>query len=214
MGQTQQRSRQKSDAEGKPIIPVCRGCGSQIDECVAKKSCQSDAKLHASNRVRLRCWKRRMKRWESGHKFLVSQETREKIGSKFRGRKLPQETKDKIGSKSKGRRHSQEAKDKISLKLTGNKLSQETKDKLRVRSTGRRHSQEAKEKMRFLATGLKRSQETKARMSVAFTGRKLSQETRRRMSVSRRELGSAGVMLSVNRERLVLKRMAALTKLA
>ena len=67
---------------------------------------------------------------------IVSDESRQKMSDKRKGRKLTDEHKQKIGLAGVGRVFSEESRDKISKALTGIKRSNETKEKLSKGRTG------------------------------------------------------------------------------
>jgi group I intron endonuclease len=118
--------------------------------------------------------------------------------------KLSQETKNKIGEKSKGRRHSYESRIKMSESRRGEnhfrfgkQLTDDHKKKLSIAKTGYKHSESSKLKMSISRMGEKNvnygkrfnmSQETKNKISNSLSGpknhmwgKKHSEETRNKM---------------------------------
>ncbi len=102
-------------------------------------------------------------------------ENREKI--KVR-RKQTQETKDKISKKHKGKKLSEETKLRIAASHRGKKLTQETKDKISKRSKGKIISEETRKKLSLSCKGRKLSESTKLKISKGNRGRIVSTETR------------------------------------
>ncbi len=90
-------------------------------------------------------------RTTSGYKH--SQETKDKIGNKHRGKKcpprppMPDNTRLKISRANKGKVRSQEIRDIITEKLTGKKHSEATLLKMSKSQKGRKHSVETKQKI-------------------------------------------------------------------
>jgi len=116
--------------------------------------------------------------------------TARKISEALRGRKLSQETKDKIGAKSKGRKKSPEARKKLSEARKGKHHSQKTKELIWANKSEdgkaasianfqlrpKKCSEAAKEKLRAANIGKKVNEETKKKISDTLRGRKLSKE--------------------------------------
>jgi hypothetical protein len=97
---------------------------------------------------------------------LLSEETKDKIREKAKGRKLSEETKNKISNLNKGRKgamsgktHSEETKLKISKSGIGKKRSEETKNKIGLSKIGNKYM-----------LGKKHSKETKIKMSKKLIG--------------------------------------------
>ena len=86
--------------------------------------------------------------------YIISEESRERMRTKAKGRTHTQETKDKIGASSKGRTLSDSARAKVSAAnkgregyWKGKKLTQEHKDKIGAASKGRVTTKETREKL-------------------------------------------------------------------
>jgi group I intron endonuclease len=82
-----------------------------------------------------------------GHNGLLTEEVLKKLSEINTGKKLSQETKNKIGSFFKGRKHSEETIEKMKNVQSGKKLTEAHKKKLSEVNTGKKHSEESKIKM-------------------------------------------------------------------
>lgn len=103
--------------------------------------------------------------------------------------KMSQETKNKISKKMKGRKLSPEAIEKIKIKNIGRKLSDETKEKIRKAHIGRKgwhRTYEHNENMRKSLTGKKRSPEICKKFSEIRKGFVVSEKTKQKISASQK----------------------------
>jgi hypothetical protein len=135
----------------------------------------------------------------------VSQQTRDKISKRQKGKTFSEETRKKLSAKAKGRKyseeickrmsergklqkHSEERNKKISIalkacyasgkrvySLKGKEISVETREKISNFHTGRKHTEEAKKKMSLAAVGNKKG-----------LGKKCSEEKKRKISMAQK----------------------------
>lgn len=87
--------------------------------------------------------------------YIMSEETRKKIGDGHRGRKCSEETLEKMRNAAKGRIISDAQKEKLRIAHLGRKASEETKKKMSNSRKGRTHSEETKKKLSALKIGSK-----------------------------------------------------------
>ena len=123
---------------------------------------------------------------------ICSQETREKMSEKKKGKNNPNYGKGGKDSPNYGRKHKKETRDKISKSNTGKTFSKEHRDNLTKSKKGensswygRKHSQETIEKMKEAQKGEKN----------AMYGRTHTEETRDKMSKSQKGRPSPKGML-------------------
>jgi hypothetical protein len=124
--------------------------------------------------------------------YSPTKETREKIGTGNRGKKVSDETKVKMSLAAKGRPVTEEKKQKISNSLKGNIpwnkgktgiYTKETLDKMRNKV----FTAESRNKMSESQKGKKHSAEHNRKNSESNKGRIISEETKRKMSVAKKE---------------------------
>jgi len=95
--------------------------------------------------------------------------------------KRTEEQKEILRERNKGRRHTIEAKEKMSKASKGRKLTKEWKYKIGIGNLGKIISEEARKKISISLTGKKASLETRKKMSESHKGLKHSNETKRKM---------------------------------
>jgi hypothetical protein len=106
---------------------------------------------------------------------LHSEETKQKISIKNKGRKLSNEAKQKIGNASRGRvgyRHTEEAKQKISVANSGSVRSEETRKRMSESAKGKRKTDEHRKNISNALKGRKLTEQTKQKMHDAQCGEK------------------------------------------
>ena len=126
----------------------------------------------------------------AGH--TVSDEARNKISKRCKGRKLSEEHKQKIGNANRGKLHgemSDSHKQKLSLAHKGKKMSAEFKRKQSEIHkgkpsgiAGKKHSKETKLKMSLAKIGIKLSKEHKQKLSLVHKGKVFSEEFKKKLS--------------------------------
>ena len=116
----------------------------------------------------------------------LSEEVRDKISNKLKGRKLSTETKKKISEKLKGKEVSEETKKKMSLGRVWSPLSEEVKSKISDSKKGKEHSEEHKKKISESCKGNKHTEDSKMKISLKRKGIKFSEETKNKMSLARK----------------------------
>jgi len=104
------------------------------------------------------------------------------------GKPVSQETRDKISRKAKGRKHTEETKAKISNSNNGRKVSDETRIRISKANKGKKVSQETRNKLSKAGMGRKVSDETRIRISKANQGKKVSQEGRDRIKKAKQNI--------------------------
>lgn len=114
---------------------------------------------------------------------VLTQETKDKISLKEKGKIIPDTVKAKMSEAKTGennsffgKRHTEETKKKISEKKTGTKLTSEHKEKISKSGKGRKHTEESKKKMSEIAKGRKHTEETKIKLSEIRRARILARE--------------------------------------
>lgn len=123
----------------------------------------------------------------SGMKF--SDEHREKLAERKRGRKLTEEHKRKISRSNTGRVFSEETRRKISKSNMGRKNSPESIAAGAAKLRGRKQKPEVVERLRLIKTGQKRSPEIRAKFS------KIQREMKRARSPDERKRISESLRL-------------------
>lgn len=121
------------------------------------------------------CWGYNL---ESGGKNCqMSQETKDKISNSmkrennpFYGKHHSEESKQKISEKNKGRKWSEEQKRKMSEQRKGHIVTDETRKKISIANTGKHHTEETKQKIRESHLGKHHSEESKQKMSQQRKG--------------------------------------------
>lgn len=120
----------------------------------------------------------------------LSEETKRKISENLRGpknhnygKKMPQHVKDKISEANKGNSHphKQETKDKISEANGRREWKLESRQKLSIQMTGKKrvpHSETTKQKMSNARKGFRQTDDTKKKLSRIKTGTTHSSETK------------------------------------
>lgn len=116
----------------------------------------------------------------------LSQDVKDKISEKLKGRKLTVETRNKISEKLKGKKVSDETKIRMSLGRIWTPLSEEVKLKISNSKKGKKTSEEVKKKISESCKGNKHSEETRKKISSKRKGIKFSEETRKKMSLARK----------------------------
>ncbi len=109
---------------------------------------------------------------ESGLRYRVTDETREKLRVSNTGKKATPEKLEKMSKLFK----SPETIEKLRIAGTGRKLSVESVAKMIAFHTGSKRSPEAKEKMRAAKIGTKASPETRTKMSESQAKRRISEK--------------------------------------
>jgi hypothetical protein len=107
------------------------------------------------------------------NKIGPSQETREKLSKKFKGRVASQETREKLRQANLGKKHSDATKEKIRQINLGKKYPTEVGEKRGLKLRGRFVSAETREKLRQINLGNKHA-----------LGRVISEETRRKIGIN------------------------------
>ena len=110
---------------------------------------------------------------EEYNKIGPSQETREKMSKKFKGRVASQETREKLRQANLGKKHSDATKEKIRQINLGKKYPKEVGEKRGLKLRGRFVSAETREKLRQINLGNKHA-----------LGRVVSEETRRKIGIN------------------------------
>jgi len=119
-----------------------------------------------------------------GDHFGHSEDTKNKIGSFFRGKHLTEEHKQKLREANKGKKpppHSPETLQKMSESMKGKNAgpkSEEHRRKLSEAHKGKKLSEEHKEKLRAYTP----TDETRQKLSTAGKGRVVSEEMRKKIS--------------------------------
>lgn len=126
----------------------------------------------------------------------LTPETRAKLSAAHKGKSrapLSQETRAKISASRKGIHHSEETRARLSTAHTGKKHTPETLAKMSAAQSGKKngfygkhHSQETREKISANERGKTLSDETKAKIAATLTGIKRSPETCAKMSAARK----------------------------
>ena len=159
-----------------------------------------------------------------GHGVIgcCSDDTKEKLGKIWKGRKHSQETKDKI-SKSK-REHAVIYTDEIRLKMSeaqkGKKASKETKEKMSTSHVGlgkgRVVSEDTKIKLSIARKtrssgmkGKKMSDEAKEKISNIHKGKKLSDETKKKISENN-GMKNKGYLVTGDKNGMRIKKLKSL----
>lgn len=117
--------------------------------------------------------------------WLLSEETRKKVGDASRGIRRSAESNRKNSEAHKGRRMSQETKEKIRLAMLNRPpMSTESRMKLSASLKGRPKSEEHRRKLSEIRKGKPNpiSKETRAKMVASRKGYRHSEETRRKLS--------------------------------
>ena len=123
---------------------------------------------------------------ESRKWYVISDETKEKISTTLRGRKIPLEVVEKIRAKNTGKKRSEECRRRLSAKHTGKKLTPEHVEKVACQLRGRKRPAHLIAKTVAKLIGKRHSPETKAKMSAARMGWNPSAETRAKMSAAKK----------------------------
>jgi group I intron endonuclease len=113
-----------------------------------------------------------------------SENTKERIGAKHKGRLASPETIAKHRARMLGSSPSAETRAKIAAALKGNKISEVNKAALRAANLGRKPSDESRRKMSQNRSGIPVSEEKKEKLRLANLGKHHSDETRARMAAS------------------------------
>jgi group I intron endonuclease len=130
----------------------------------------------------------------------------QKIRQGTKGRVITQEWRDKIAKKARGRQYSDETKQKLSAMRKGKSHkgvphTEEQKQRVSATLKGRPKSDDWKAKM----TGKKRSEETCQKLSAALKGKPKSEEAKRKMSEAakrRCEVNKGKPMSDYHRQRI------------
>jgi hypothetical protein len=127
----------------------------------------------------------------TGIKFNLSEEQKQKIGNKHKGKKLSEETKQKLSIANKGKKLSEEHKQKLLIANKGKPKSEEHKQKISIankgktsHNKGKKLSEEHKQKLLIANKGKKLSEETKQKLRDINTGKKASEETKQKISIT------------------------------
>lgn len=140
-------------------------------------------------------------------KGSLSEEIKNKISIKLKGKTITEEHKDILRKLCKeriwteeqrdnqrkrmlGKHPSEETRKKLSERRLGIKRSKETIEKMRVANIGKIISLESRKKMSESQKNKKRkplSQETKEKIRISNTGKKHSEETKKKLSIIHRE---------------------------
>lgn len=133
---------------------------------------------------------------------IMDDETRERIASKLRGRKLPPERVEQMRKYMTGYKHSDEAKAKISAGNKGRPKSEEAVRKLAAALVARHAAMTPEEKEAYAAQrrGFKHTDETRQRMSAQRRGKPKSEAHRAKMSEARKNADP--IKDALRRERL------------
>jgi hypothetical protein len=132
--------------------------------------------------------------WEKGYNAVL-------CGKGHRPSPHTNEFRQKMSNRMRGRIMSEETKEKIRMSKLGGtcKWSEETRQRIaeenRIRSTGKRHSEETKKKIGLARTllpgpnkGVKMKEETKEKLRISRTGILHTEETKQRMSEIHKQL--------------------------
>ena len=128
-----------------------------------------------------------------GFRYNHSDETKQNISQKMKGKPKSEETKRNMTTAQAERKKwyihivSPEAAAKSAKSRTGMRgtpHTTESKQKLRLANLGKKHSEETRKKMSKSSIGRVKSQETRNKMRLANLGKKHSEETKRKLSIS------------------------------
>lgn len=133
-----------------------------------------------------------------GHRWVLSEETKKKLGDLRKGRRHTEESKLRQSLIKRGKKATPETKAKMSLARTGKKRSPEFCAKITEINLKRRHSEETKAKLREVHQNLarpvrtvpRRSAESRARTSAALKAHYAEHGTRKHSEESKAKTSS------------------------
>lgn len=110
------------------------------------------------------------------------------------GLKHTQQTREAIGRKNRGRKHTSEARKAITRALTGRPCSKATREKMSASQKGKVITEECRQKLRHALKGRILNPETVAKIQASRAGYKHSDDTKRKIGLSNATYGKFPVV--------------------